>query len=210
MRGHIRKRGKDSWALVYDAPRNPENGSRNRKWVTVHGTKKHAELQLSKLLADIDSGRFADDDGLTIGELLNRWLRDHRIRIRETTFAKYEWIARRQLAPLLGHIRLRDLTPANVSDAIAYWREDGRINRPGGLSPQSVRQNFRILKLALGYALRLNLVARNVADVIQAPPAPRILPRALTKEQVIAILDAGEDSDVARFFEFSVLTGLPH
>ncbi len=38
MRGHITKRGKDSYTIVLDLGRDPETGKRNQQTLTVHGT----------------------------------------------------------------------------------------------------------------------------------------------------------------------------
>ncbi len=42
MKGHVRKRGKQSWAVVIELER-AEGGKRRQKWHTVNGTKKQAE-----------------------------------------------------------------------------------------------------------------------------------------------------------------------
>ncbi len=50
MRGHLRKRGKDTWAIVIDLPKDPASGKRHQQWHTVHGTRRDAERALSELL----------------------------------------------------------------------------------------------------------------------------------------------------------------
>ncbi|MBE3588013.1 MAG: hypothetical protein IMW93_05575 [Thermoanaerobacteraceae bacterium] len=74
MKGHIRKRGKNSWAAV-ELPRDPETGKHRQKWVTIQGTKKDAERELAKLLAETyESGVGTAPARLTLGEYLDRWL----------------------------------------------------------------------------------------------------------------------------------------
>jgi len=58
MRGHIRKRGKDSYTIVVNLGTDRETGRRRQQWVTVRGTKKDAERRLSELLNQLDSGTF--------------------------------------------------------------------------------------------------------------------------------------------------------
>jgi hypothetical protein len=43
MRGHIVKRGKNSYSLVISKGREPETGKYKYQWITVKGTKKDAE-----------------------------------------------------------------------------------------------------------------------------------------------------------------------
>ena len=44
MIGHIRRRGKGSWAIVLNLGRDA-NGKRRQKWHTVHGTKRDAQKE---------------------------------------------------------------------------------------------------------------------------------------------------------------------
>ena len=46
MRGHIRPRGPQSWAVVLDVGRDG-GGKRRQKWHTVRGTKKDAQRELA-------------------------------------------------------------------------------------------------------------------------------------------------------------------
>ncbi len=49
MRGHIVKRGKDSYTIVLSLGNDPVTGKRLRQWVSVKGNKKEAEQGLSEL-----------------------------------------------------------------------------------------------------------------------------------------------------------------
>ena len=51
MNGTIRKRGKNSWQLIFDLPRDAD-GKRKQARRTVHGTKRGAETKLRELLAE--------------------------------------------------------------------------------------------------------------------------------------------------------------
>lgn len=54
MRGHILKRGRESWAVVVDLGRDPMTGKRRQSWRTVRGTKRDAEALLIRLLHERD------------------------------------------------------------------------------------------------------------------------------------------------------------
>lgn len=56
VRGHIRKRSKNSWTVVVELPHDPETGKLKHKRVTVRGTKKDAERVLAKMVTDIERG----------------------------------------------------------------------------------------------------------------------------------------------------------
>ena len=69
MRGHIRQRGKRSWAIVLDLGRD-SRGRRRQHWHTVRGTKKDAERELTKLLHELDTGGYVEP---TNCRLPNTW-----------------------------------------------------------------------------------------------------------------------------------------
>ena len=45
MRGHITKRGKNSWSIVLDVGRNPATGKRRQKWISVKGAGTEYQVQ---------------------------------------------------------------------------------------------------------------------------------------------------------------------
>ena len=77
MRGHIVKRGKNSYSLAVSMGKDAETGKYKYQWVTVKGTKKDAEKRLSELLNQIDNGTFMKPNKTTLTEYLERWLKDY-------------------------------------------------------------------------------------------------------------------------------------
>jgi hypothetical protein len=57
MKGHIRKRGRNSFELKYDAGRD-DAGRRNIRYATVKGTRQQAQAKLAELLAALGAGNF--------------------------------------------------------------------------------------------------------------------------------------------------------
>ena len=52
-------------------------GKRKQQWISVKDTKKDAEKRLSELLTQIDTGTFMKPAKTTLGEFLERWLKDY-------------------------------------------------------------------------------------------------------------------------------------
>ena len=50
MKGHVYKRAKGSWTIVYDLPTDVVTGKRRQKSETVKGTKRDAESILREVL----------------------------------------------------------------------------------------------------------------------------------------------------------------
>ena len=115
MAGHIRRRGKSSWELKWELPRDAATGKRISRSKTVRGTKKDAETELRRILYSLDRGSYVDPSKLTVGEFLVRWLVDAaRPAIEASTFEFYHPIVHRRLIPALGTTRLLDLHPLRI------------------------------------------------------------------------------------------------
>src|SRR5687768_16124208 len=100
--GHLTQRTPGSWTLVINLGRDPATGKRKQKWKTIRGTKRQAQAELTRLLAEIQSGGFAPPEKVTVGEFLLRWLETKKGRIRPGTVESYEKQIRNHLIPGLG------------------------------------------------------------------------------------------------------------
>ena len=173
MKGHIRKRGKRSWAVVVELERGP-GGKRKQKWHTVQGTKKYAERKLTELLHSLDTGSYAEPTELTVATFLDRWLSEYAKRqVAGKTYERYVSIVNLHLKPLLGRLLLGKLQPLHLESAYTTWLETGRKKKqkegPAGLSSRTVLQHHRILHKALKMAVRWRLISQNPADAVEPP-----------------------------------------
>jgi integrase len=159
MRGSIRKRGASSWRLVFDV--STADGKRKQRSVTVRGSYRDAQKELTRLLSSADSGTLPDPTRQTVGENLTAWL-DGAHDLSPKTLERYRELAARQIMPHLGAIKLSSLKSAQVAD----WH--GKLIA-AGLSAQTVVHAHRILSFALKRAVSHNTVSRNVAAVVRPP-----------------------------------------
>jgi len=72
MKGHIRERSPSHWAIVIDVP-DPATGKRRRKWHSFAGTKRQAQVECARLIAEIKGGTYLEPDKTTLAEFLDRW-----------------------------------------------------------------------------------------------------------------------------------------
>ncbi len=77
MRGHIEKRGKNSYSLAVSLGKDATTGKYKYQWVSVKGTKKDAEKRLSEILNQLDNGTFLKPGKTTLAEYLQKWLSDY-------------------------------------------------------------------------------------------------------------------------------------
>src|SRR6478752_5696976 len=111
MRGSITRRGKRSWRLKYDVERIA--GARQIRYVTVKGTRRDAERDLTRLVNEVNTGTHVDPDKITVGEWLHKWLAKQKLSPGSHETASF---AVKRLVSELGHIKLQKLRPAHVAD----------------------------------------------------------------------------------------------
>ena len=128
MRGHVRKRGPDTWAIVVYLGKD-DIGKKRYVWQTVHGSKRDADLALSRILADGQQPA-ARTAKRTVAEQLLKWLTDIAAqRVAPATFYRYDEIVKKALPYRCD--AARTLRPDAIQRAFRNWLSSG-------LSPQTV------------------------------------------------------------------------
>ena len=116
MKGHIRKRGENTWAIIVDLPRGSD-GKRRQKWFTCHGTKKDAERFLTDKLFEVNSGGHAVPSDVTVEDILLKWEQHHaKYNTEISTQRAYRSIIHDHIIPSIGSIPLAKLTPEQIAD----------------------------------------------------------------------------------------------
>jgi len=209
MRGSIIKRGKSSYTVVLNLGNDPTTGKRKQQWVSVKGTKKDAEKRLSELLTQIDTGTFMKPAKTTLGEFLERWLKDYAWpNLAPRTSEGYETIVRQHLIPKLGNMTLTQLKPEHLQKYYSEMLSIGRCNSAGGLSAQTVRHHHTALHKALQTAVEWGLLSRNVADAVSPPRAQRPEMRTWGEDDITRFLEAAKGTPYYALFYLALFTGM--
>jgi integrase-like protein len=188
MTGSITRRGKQSWRLKFEAgERDATTGKRHIRIVTVRGTKKAAQTELTRLLTERDTGISVNPSALTIAEYLRSWLDGPDKRISPKTRERYRQLAEQQIIPQLGVMPLQKLRPADLE----RWHE--RLEQSGGkdgrpLSARTVGHAHRVLHRALAKAMTSELVSRNVASAVSPPKVDEEEIATLQSDQIAPLL----------------------
>ena len=210
MSGHITPRGPGRWAIVLELGRDPTTGKRRQKWIAFKGTKREAQQRLAELLHEMNAGTYVEPVKLTLGAFLERWLEDYaRGAVRPTTFETYRILIQRQIVPALGHKILTDLRPLDLQrfyiSKLQGGRADGKL---GGLSPKTIRHLHRLLREALGHAVKWQLLARNVAEAVEPPRQVKHEMQVLDPGAVQAFLEAARQDRLYALYLLDLTTGL--
>jgi len=134
--GRVRQRSPGSWELRYRV---------NGKTVTstFRGGKRDADRELRRLLSLVDSNLHPNDpDRLTASAWLARWLDMIKTEIEPRSYERYEAICRLRVGPILGHMLLAELRPADVQTYYASLAASG-------LAPRTRKQSALVLVNAL-------------------------------------------------------------
>jgi integrase len=196
--GSITKRKDGRWMARYTV--HTAKGLKRR--VLYARTRKEAADKLAKALSDGAAGIVYDDEGMTVGEYLDRWLRDVvRGSVRESTFDRDSYLVNNHLKPALGRRKLKRLSPADVQALYRHMLD-------AGLSPSTVNKAHTILHKALRQAVRWSLVARNVTEAVKAPRPSSEEMRPLSAEEARGLLEAARGDRLEALYVLAVTTGM--
>jgi integrase len=207
MRGHVRERSPGHWAIVIDV-RDPATGKRRRKWHSFRGTKRQAQDERTRLLAELNSGSYVEPSKATFAQFLDRWLDDVRSRVTPKTHERYAQICHKNIGPLLGAITLGKLKPEQISEAYAKSLTTGRRKGDGGLSPRTVRQMHAIVKSSLAQAVIWGILARNPAAVVKGPKPGHVVMQTYDLDQTAEMIEAARGDRVFMPAMLAVLCGM--
>ncbi len=201
MKGTITRRGKQSWRLKYDLPRD-ETGQRRLAYATVRGTRQDAERELRAKLTSLDGGMHVDPSRETLGEYLTYWLENVApLRASPVTLRGYDIKIRNQILPHLGDIKLQKL---DLTD-ITAWQN--KLISSGGLSQRTVHHAHITLNTALTFAVKAKKVPRNVARDAGPPKIEDYEISIWAKEEVAGALKKIEGISIYPLALFAFGTG---
>jgi integrase len=200
MRGHIRKRGRNSFELKFEVGR--VNGKRQTRTQSFRGTVREAKDELARVLAQVADGGHVNPSKVTVAEYLRTRLQIWRAKgtVSAKPAERYGQLIRSQIAPFIGATLLQKLTEEQVETWHTRLLTEGRHDKTGGVATRTVRDAHRILSKALDEAVRHKLVPRNVCALQPPPKVVSREMRILTPEQVAgfaALLDGYEFAPVA-------------
>ena len=207
MKGHIRERSPGRWAIVLDI-RDPETGTRRRKWHSFTGTKREAQRECARLVTEMHGGGYTEPMKTTVGQFLENWLTHVAPQITPRTHERYTEIVRKNIVPALGAIRVTALRPAQIASSYAKALSCGRRDGKGGLSANSVLYQHRIIKHALSDAVRWGTLAKNPADAVDPPKVERPIMSTYDMAQTADLLDAARGTRLYVPILLGVLCGL--
>jgi integrase len=175
---------------VYKVLKSRKSGEPVERWVaqvvidgrqrrTFSPTEAEAKRSLRQLLKSLDDGRPVADGNLQLSTLIDQW--EDKVlpnkNIKGSTVGRHKW-ALNILRNDLGSTRVRTLSPERIEKALTDRAQ-------AGFSRSSLTKIRGTLSQVLKWGVRRDLVARNVASVVELPAEARPAKegRSLTLEQ---------------------------
>jgi integrase len=175
-----------------------ENGRRKAYYAR---TRQEVQTKLTSALHDRDLGLPIVAERQTVGQYLASWLESVKHSIRPSTWTRYAELLNRHVVPAVGKVALARLTPQQLQALYAAKLAEG-------LSPTTVHHLHAVLHRALGTAERLELVPRNVSELVERPRMAHHEMAVLSPEQVRALLAAAAGNRLEALYVVAVTTGM--
>jgi integrase len=200
IRKHVRE-GSVRYEVVVDLGKDPVTNKRRQRTKTFK-TKKEAQAYLAAWRVEIDRGVAVDRSQQTVAQMMEYWLQTHvRPRLRAKTVYDYEQTITKHILPALGPIAVQKLGP----DVLQQFYSD---KLAAGCGVRTIRLCHLHLSQALKQAVRLGLVARNVADLVTQPQErPREM-QTWSAEEAQAFLAVADQSGHGPLWLLALTTGL--
>lgn len=146
----------------------------------VYGTTKQAQQALTALQRSHDTKSRVEPTKETVAEFLTRWYAT-KIDVDARTSADYESRMNLYVIPVLGSVKLSDVSQEDVQKLITKLHDSG-------LAPRTVRYAHSILHQAFDLAIEWGLLIRNPAHKVKLPKRSRRTPTILSAAQINTLL----------------------
>jgi integrase len=193
--GNIRRRADGRWEarLTREGGRVKSFYGKTRADVVQRLARAQHERQQGLLIAL--------DERQTVAQYLTSWLATVRPTVKSRTWRRYEQAIRVHLVPALGSVRLVKLSAQHVQQLYAAKLDEG-------LAAATVRHLHVILHHALEQAVRLNIVPRNVTDLVTPPRPAHQEMHVLTPEQAQCFLRSVSGQRLEALYMLALTTGM--
>lgn len=170
---------------------------------TVYGkTPTECERNLIRALGDRDDSVLLDSHNPQLADYLPWWLEKVVAdTVKQTTWDGYARMASRHLAPILGHVRLKELDQDHVLDLKSEMLSSGLSNR-------TVRYAMQTLGKALGYAVGRGTIPANPVRAVKPPRKVKRQLHVWTLEDVLRFFRAAQRDRMGPLYVLAATTGL--
>ena len=205
--GTIRKRADGRWEARYTDTREVDP-KKQMKYITNKSQKIVVE-KLKVALAEVtDETPLLVNNNPTIAEWLRLWLSEYKIsELRDNTYESYERHIKTNLIPLIGHIKLKQLTGLKIQQMYNKLME-AKDKGGYGLKGATVIKIKNILSGALQQAVVSRMIRSNPLAETKPPKIEDIDIRILSKTEQKQFISVLPFFNTGNMFAVALATGL--
>lgn len=178
-----------------------------KRRTVIRPTEAAMRAEVDRIADQRDQGREPGTTDPTVTAYLTRWIEQRRDgvigrrKLAPSSVVRYERLARLQIAPHIGTIRLSRLRAGHL---------DGLMDalRLAGESGNARQQVYRLLNVALKHAERRGLIERNPCGLLDSPQREPVRERVLDTDAITAILHAARGHPQEAMLWVAMATGV--
>lgn len=199
--GSIRKRSDNCWEVRVSGGIDFLTGKPTR--ITRYAATEEEAVRLLHQLSFQYGGNQVKVSNMTLGEWLDLWLMTYmRNSLKQSTYNSYDSYAKNHFKPVLGNVRLSDLTTRMLQQFYNYKLEND------GLSPKTIRNLNLYLHKALNQAKNEGLILTNPAEGISLSRTGKPQIEILTRDEQARLVQASYQHRYGVFVRLVLMTGI--
>ena len=164
-------------------------------------TKRECQEWIKKTINQIDKGMTFASTTVTLDEYLQGWLINIKASKSKNTWLSYEQLIRNHLIPLLGKVKLKDLSPDKIQ---SFYNHLMATN----VGTYTIIKIHIKLHSALEQSVKVGLSTRNATNGAMPPKPPTKEMDILEESQVSQMLVASRGGRLDSLLQLTVATGM--
>ena len=199
-----KRRYNNEGTVSYDKNKKYWRGSMRSEGIRHHvyaKTKAEVQQKLKALARLEEAGADLLSSSMSLGKYMKEWLALKKASIRQNTYDNYETLIRTHLVPILGHIKLKKITPERINKAWLRMSSDG-------YSATLIEHLHVLLLTALKDAVKKHLIIANPSEHVTKPRVERDEIRPLTDSEVGIVLDTLTNTEYYDVVFIALHTGM--
>lgn len=192
--GSIRKRKDGTYEGRY-------TGADGQQHSVYAKTPKACGEALRAATHSVDAGTWLEPSTLTVAQWLDIWLSDYCADTAERTIAKNRGMFTRHFNPVLGGVKLLDLSDIHIQRILTSLKRKN-------LAESTIKNYMAVFCAALNQARRSKLIRNNPAAEIHLAGTPKKDFHIIDRQQLPAFFKAAKATRCPNELQFMILTGL--
>ena len=195
---------KDKGGIRYTLDYTDQFGHRVRKRLPKGTSFQQAKNQLAEIERAIQGGTYVSEKEIPFFiEIANEWLDSKKASLARGSYENYECYVRLHLEKF----HFMKISQIKVMDIEKFWGECLK----SGVAYKAVHSHLKVLRQIMKLAVRRNLISSNPYDSVEKPKQPKKEKskpdKALTNDQIRALLDAEPDPEYHCLYHVAVSSG---